>query len=70
VGDRVLAQPGVGGLTRSFAANLRDATDTFALRDAGGIRPTIGATYPLASAARIIRHLAERRAVGKVVVTV
>lgn len=41
-----------------------------ALMEAGKIRPVVGATYPLAEAARAIRCLADGGAVGKVVLTI
>ncbi len=37
---------------------------------AGKLRPLIGATFDLEESARALRHLLERRAIGKVVVTV
>jgi len=35
----------------------------------GKIRPAISERFPLAKAAEAIRHLADRKALGKVVVT-
>ena len=36
----------------------------------GRIQPYIGARFPLADAAAALRHVAERKAVGKVVIDV
>lgn len=47
--------------------NVRELMDLYA---AGKIKPHVSARYPLERAGEAITHLAERRAVGKVVVTV
>ena len=50
---------------------LRDGfTELFGWHRAGKIRPLVSQTLPLARAADAIRLLAERRAVGKIVVTI
>jgi NADPH2:quinone reductase len=36
----------------------------------GLVRPYIGARYPLAQAGAALRHVADRRAIGKVVIEV
>lgn len=60
---------------RSFAAHApgemrRNETELMALLAAGRARPHIGATFGLDRAADALRRLADRRAVGKVVITV
>jgi NADPH:quinone reductase-like Zn-dependent oxidoreductase len=50
-------------------ANAANVDTLFRLWDAGKIAPTIGATYPLERAGEAIRAMAERRAIGKLVVT-
>jgi NADPH:quinone reductase-like Zn-dependent oxidoreductase len=40
------------------------------LADSGAITPAIDRTYPLSQAAAAVRHLAEGRTRGKVVITV
>jgi NADPH:quinone reductase-like Zn-dependent oxidoreductase len=50
-------------------ANAANVDALFRLWDAGKIAPTISATYPLERAGEAIRAMAERRAIGKLVVT-
>lgn len=49
------------------ARDMRELMEMFA---SGVIRPYIGARFPLADAAKALRHVAERKAVGKVVIDV
>ncbi len=49
------------------AANIRELCEFYA---AGKIRPHVSARYPLAEGGRGIRDLAERRALGKIVITI
>jgi NADPH:quinone reductase len=49
------------------AGNIQELMDLYA---AGKIRPLVSRTYPLAEGAQAITDLAERRATGKIVVTV
>jgi NADPH:quinone reductase-like Zn-dependent oxidoreductase len=56
----------------AFVARERPA-DLMALRDladSGAMTPAIDRTYPLSQAAAAVRHLAEGRTRGKVVITV
>jgi NADPH2:quinone reductase len=53
-----------GGFLAEAAAGLG------ALADNGQLTPLVGATYPLKDGAQALRDLAERRAVGKLVITV
>ena len=55
---------------REPARNEANIAELFALYAAGRIRPRVSAHFPLADAAQAIRHLADRKAIGKVVVTV
>ena len=48
----------------------RDMAELFDLVDAGKLKPVISASFPLARGAEAIRQLADRRAVGRVVVAV
>ena len=48
----------------------RNVEELVALWRAGKLRPHVSSTYPLDRAAEAIRELADRRAQGKVVVTV
>ena len=54
-------------LPEQHAANLREI---LALFEAGKIDPLVGRTYPLEQYARALRDLSERRAIGKIVLTV
>jgi NADPH2:quinone reductase len=55
---------------RDPAENQRNGRELVELYAAGKIRPYVSAHYPLAEAGRAISDLAERRAMGKVVVTI
>jgi len=55
--------------TRDPKANQENITELMDLYSAGKIKPHVSATYPLAEAGKAITDLAERRAQGKVVVT-
>ncbi len=57
----ILSEP---GFVAEAAAGLN------ALIDNGQLSPLIGATYPLENGAQALRDLADRRAVGKLVITV
>jgi NADPH2:quinone reductase len=48
----------------------RDRAEMHDLLAAGRLRPHVGARYPLAGTAAALRHVAERRALGKVVIDV
>ena len=48
-----------------MSRNQRELLDLFF---AGRLRPRIDAVYPLAETARALAHVAERRAIGKVLV--
>ncbi|HWP65808.1 MAG TPA: zinc-binding dehydrogenase, partial [Candidatus Limnocylindria bacterium] len=48
-----------------MARNQRELLELFF---AGRLRPRIDAVYPLAEAARALAHVAERRAIGKVLI--
>ena len=67
-----LLSPFVSQRLTAFVARERPA-DLAALRDladSGAITPAIDRTYPLSQAAAAVRHLAEGRARGKVVITI
>jgi NADPH:quinone reductase len=49
------------------ARDMRELTEMFA---SGVIRPYIGARFPLSETAAALRHVAERKAVGKVIIDV
>jgi NADPH:quinone reductase-like Zn-dependent oxidoreductase len=68
----LLLSPFVSQRLTAFVARERPA-DLVALRDladSGAITPAIDRTYPLSQAAAAVRHLAEGRTRGKVVITV
>jgi NADPH:quinone reductase len=48
----------------------RDREELLALFAAGRLRPHIGARFPLAEGAAALRHVADRRALGKVVIDI
>jgi NADPH2:quinone reductase len=54
---------------REPARNEANIAELFALYEAGKIKPRISAHFPLAQGGGAIRHLADRKALGKVVVT-
>jgi len=57
------------GLGRYQAADVtRDVAEVAELLDSGRVVPHVGARYPLEEAGRALLDLAERRAVGKVLV--
>jgi NADPH2:quinone reductase len=55
---------------RQPAENDANIAELFALYEAGKIKPRVSATFPLERGAEAIRWLADRKAQGKVVVTV
>jgi len=57
-------------VARDPKRNQQDIADLFALYSDGKIKPHVSNTYPLAESATAITELMERRAQGKVVVTV
>jgi len=57
-------------VARDPERNQRDIADLFALYSEGKIKPHVSSTYPLDQAGEAIKELSERRAQGKVVVTV
>jgi NADPH2:quinone reductase len=55
--------------TKQSADNQQNIKEMLAMYAEGKIRPYVSSTYPLAEAGKAITELAERRAKGKVVVT-
>ena len=55
---------------RDPATNQRNGAELVSLYSDGKIKPHVSAQYPLDQASQAIRDLAERRAMGKVVVTI
>jgi NADPH:quinone reductase-like Zn-dependent oxidoreductase len=55
--------------TREPAANAAHIATLFELLQAGKIKPKVSATFPLARGGEAIALLGERKAIGKVVVT-
>ena len=53
---------------REPESNLRDLRTLMDWIREGRIRPVVSATYPLAQGGAAIRHIAERRAIGKLIV--
>ena len=49
---------------------LRDTAELQQMFDEGRVRPYIGARFPLEQAAVALRHVADRRALGKVVIDI
>lgn len=56
-------------VARDPAAHRRNVEELMALYAAGKIRPHVSERFPLAKAGEAITHLAQRKAMGKVVVT-
>jgi NADPH2:quinone reductase len=56
--------------TRDPAANRTNTRELLKLYESGRIKPFVTARYPLERAGEAIKQLAERRALGKIVVTV
>jgi NADPH:quinone reductase-like Zn-dependent oxidoreductase len=67
VRSRLLRQPAVVFLARIRPDDLADLRDRLA---AGTLRPVIGATFSLGAIAEAVRFVEQRRAFGKVVITV
>ena len=60
-----------GAYTAREPENFRqDMAELFALVDAGRLKPVISGTFPLARGGEAIRQLADRKAIGKVVVII
>jgi NADPH2:quinone reductase len=60
-----------GAYTAREPENFRqDMAELFALVDAGRLKPVISGSFPLTRGGEAIRQLADRKAIGKVVVTV
>jgi NADPH:quinone reductase len=55
---------------RDPKGNAENVAEMFAMYAAGKIKPHVSATFPLAEGGAAIQHLADRKATGKVVVTV
>ncbi len=68
----LLLSPFVGHNLRTFVARIlpEDLLFLKELIEAGKVTPVLDRAYPLSQAADAVRHLAERRAKGKVVITV
>ncbi|NIS64122.1 MAG: zinc-binding dehydrogenase [Gemmatimonadales bacterium] len=68
----LLLSPFVGHNLRTFVARIlpEDLLFLKELIEAGKVTPVLDRAYPLSQAAAAVRHLAERRAKGKVVITV
>ncbi len=58
-----------GGIARDPAPNQRNTKELLELYQSGKVRPYISEIFPLARGAEAIAHLASRKALGKVVVT-
>ena len=56
-------------MTRDPAGHQRNVRELFELYAKGKIKPYVSERYPLARAGEAITHLASRKAMGKVVVT-
>jgi NADPH2:quinone reductase len=59
-----------GFVARDPKGNAANTRELFELYAAGKIRPEVSARFPLAKSADAISHLASRKALGKVVVTI
>ncbi|MDZ4759554.1 MAG: NADPH:quinone oxidoreductase family protein [Alphaproteobacteria bacterium] len=57
-------------VARDPKAHADNLADLFRLYKEGAIRPHVSKTYPLARAAEAIKELSERRAKGKIVITI
>ena len=57
-------------VARDPAGHMANVKDLFGMYAEGKIKPHVSSTYPLAEAGAAIAELMERRAKGKVVVTV
>ena len=58
------------GILPGWPHRRRDMDDVNELIASGAVRPVIDRTYPLAEAAAALRHVADGRAVGKVVIEI
>ena len=58
------------GIMPGWPHEPRDMEDVDALIESGAVRPVIERTYPLEEAAAALRHVADGKALGKVVVTI
>ena len=56
-------------VTRDPKAHMQNVKELFDLYDAGKIKPYVSERFTLAEASKAISHLASRKAMGKVVVT-
>ena len=54
---------------RSRAENAANFRDILAFHEAGRIKPVVGRVHPLEDYAEALNDLAQRRAIGKIVVT-
>lgn len=58
------------GLAANVPGAIEACAETLDRLVAAGLRPHVGARFPLAEAPAALRHVADRRALGKVVVTI
>jgi NADPH2:quinone reductase len=61
---------GLGALISSLPELLMSTADALAMLVQGGLRPIVGATFPLEKASEALHFLEQRKARGKVVLTV
>lgn len=54
-------------MTKEPEAHRQNVQELLALYRGGHLRPNIGGCYPLSAAGTAIRHLADRRAIGKII---